>query len=58
MKIDLTKQQIHCIVISELKTQFENTADTELAGALQLVLANYTEDTNDELQDIVSEIAC
>jgi len=58
MKISLTTQQIHCIVIDELQTQFENTADAELASALQLVLANYTEDTDDELQDIVSEIAC
>ena len=58
MKIDLTKQQISHIVVDELRSQFERTADSQLADALQLVLANYTEDTDDELQDIVSEIAC
>jgi len=58
MKISLTTQQIHCIVIDELQTQFESTTDAKLASALQLVLANYTEDTDDELQDIVSETAC
>jgi len=58
VKIDLTKQQISHIVVDELRSQFEKTADSQLADALQLVLANYTEDTDDELQDIVSEIAC
>ena len=58
VKIDLTKQQISHIVVDELRSQFEKTADSQLADALQLVLANYTEDTDDELQDIVSETAC